>query len=560
MTTITSEAPVAVGPETLYAVIGAVAHGPDLDLVLPAVVRLLVDATACHACFVYLREDDELRMRAASPPFADAVGRVVLHIDEGLTGWVARHRTPAFIREDALSDPRMKYVPELEEEHFQSMIAVPLLGRNGESIGVVVLHTRAPREFGQDVLDFLAHVASLVAGAIDNARLYDRSRRQVAALSTLTELSQELASSTGREELCETACEGILRLLECHGSHLMLIDATGAHIEVASAGATGARPGDALVHGPADGRLAVPLLEGDVAVGAVSAQRDRPFASHDVQLLEALAGQLVVVMRKAELIERLAAENLVRDVFDALEHGQCDAAAARAHSAGWDPARPHIVVVAELLPASRPAWAGSVGARLEGALRRIAPNDALCDVGPERLRALVPLGRRSASEQLARLDEELGRLARDEQVAIGRSELRQGLAGDVRSLGEALDAARIVQALEPAGGARSFGELGVYRYLAAMAGSEVPDQRHARAIAALCDYDARRGSALVETLERHLTDRGGIAATARALVIHPNTLRQRLQRIEELTGLALEDEDLLSLELALKLHRLRSAA
>ena len=48
-----------------------------------------------------------------------------LGLDEGLTGWVARTETPEFIREHALDDPRMKYVPELEEEHFQSMVAVP---------------------------------------------------------------------------------------------------------------------------------------------------------------------------------------------------------------------------------------------------------------------------------------------------------------------------------------------------------------------------------------------------------------------------------------------------
>ena len=44
--------------------------------------------------------------------------------------------------------------------------------------------------------------------------------------------------------------------------------------------------------------------------------------------------------------------------------------------------------------------------------------------------------------------------------------------------------------------------------------------------------------------------------SARALYIHPNTLRQRLGRIEELTELDLNDDDLLSLELAIKLARL----
>jgi DNA-binding PucR family transcriptional regulator len=83
------------------------------------------------------------------------------------------------------------------------------------------------------------------------------------------------------------------------------------------------------------------------------------------------------------------------------------------------------------------------------------------------------------------------------------------------------------------------------------------DQRHAAAIATLAAYDAKRRTALLQTLERHLGDRGALAATARTLFIHTNTLRQRLERIESLTGLDLAQEDLLSLELALKLARLQ---
>jgi DNA-binding PucR family transcriptional regulator len=52
-----------------------------------------------------------------------------------------------------------------------------------------------------------------------------------------------------------------------------------------------------------------------------------------------------------------------------------------------------------------------------------------------------------------------------------------------------------------------------------------------------------------------------VTASARALYIHPNTVRQRLDRIERVSGLHLPKEDLLSLELALKLarlHRLRA--
>jgi DNA-binding PucR family transcriptional regulator len=86
---------------------------------------------------------------------------------------------------------------------------------------------------------------------------------------------------------------------------------------------------------------------------------------------------------------------------------------------------------------------------------------------------------------------------------------------------------------------------------------DLVDERHAAVITTLAAYDAKRRTVLLQTLERHLGDRGALAATARALFIHTNTLRQRLERIESLTGLDLAQEDLLSLELALKLARLR---
>ena len=85
-----------------------------------------------------------------------------------------------------------------------------------------------------------------------------------------------------------------------------------------------------------------------------------------------------------------------------------------------------------------------------------------------------------------------------------------------------------------------------------------PDPRHAAALRALADYDAARRTDLLGTLEAHLAERGGVRATARALHVHPNTLRQRLERIEAVSGLDLAAEDLLSLELALKLARLEN--
>ncbi len=63
----------------------------------------------------------------------------------------------------------------------------------------------------------------------------------------------------------------------------------------------------------------------------------------------------------------------------------------------------------------------------------------------------------------------------------------------------------------------------------------------------------------MRTLEEFLSRRGTITGTAEALYIHPNTLRQRLRRIMELTGLDLRKEDWLMVEIAVKLAALERA-
>jgi DNA-binding PucR family transcriptional regulator len=79
-----------------------------------------------------------------------------------------------------------------------------------------------------------------------------------------------------------------------------------------------------------------------------------------------------------------------------------------------------------------------------------------------------------------------------------------------------------------------------------------------QAVARLAEYDGQRGSALLQTLEEFLRRRGSISSTSEALFVHPNTLRQRLRRIADLTGIDLRRDDWLMVEIAVKLVRLRA--
>ena len=578
--------------ETLYAVIKTVSSSLDLDRVLRGIVDIATDATRCHACFIYFVEGDRLVLRAASARYSRFVGQVSFGLAEGLTGWVARTKTPEFIRDNALRDPRMRFVPELEEERFQSMVAVPILAKAGDVIGVVVLHTEAPREFDDDVLNFLVHTASLVAGAIENAQLYEETRRRVDALTTLTQLSQALAAVTLREDLYDAVTRGARELLGADACQIYRLDTETDELVLA-----GSDPADALALGPrpggtalvldlmrrANGRamrggrrgaaralwpdldenalLAAPLVAGDEHLGILCCLARREFTSEDAELLGAVANQTAVGLKKAELIERLTAENIVKDMFDALAAGSVAAAEAKAGEARCDLSRPHLFLHLERAPQAGddvPAWPELTG-RLEARLRRVSPR-AFFDSRHDRMRALAPLAtdKEAAADRLRRACEQL---AREEQVVIGLSDVDRGAANARRRMREAADAARIGRSLVAEGGAVSYDGLGAYKYLVHLELDQEPHDRYRQSVEELVEYDRRRGSRLFETLEQFLADRCSVTASARALYIHPNTVRQRLDRIERVSGLRLPDEDLLSLELALKLarlHRLRA--
>jgi GAF domain-containing protein len=573
--------------ETLYRVIKTVSSSLDLDRVLGGIVDIATDATGCHACFIYFLEGERLVLRAASKRYSRFVGELGLGVDEGLAGWVARTKTPEFIPENAMDDRRMKYLPELEEERFQSMVAVPILAKSGDVIGVAVLHTAAPREFEEDILNFLIHTASLVAGAIENAQLYEETRRRVQALTTLTGLSQALATVTVREDLYDAVTRGARELLEADACQIYRLDVEADELALVGSDPVGApapspRPGGAglvlELMRRANGRgrvargrvarelwpdvdenalLVAPLVAGDEQLGILCClAHDRQFAVEDAELLGAVADQTAVGLKKAELIERLTAENIVKDMFDALAAGSVEAAEAKASEADCDLSRPHLflhVESAPRTPGSTPAWPDLV-ARLEAKLRRLNLR-AFFDTRHDRVRALATLpGEPGPSvEELRSACEPL---VRDEGLVVGLSDVDRGAASARRRMREAGDAARIGRSLAVEGGAVSYEQLGAYRYLVHLELDDAPRDRYRQSVGELIAYDKRRGARLVETLEQYLADRGSVTASARTLYVHPNTVRQRLERIERVADLNLDREDLLSLELALKLVRL----
>ncbi|MBV9421463.1 MAG: helix-turn-helix domain-containing protein, partial [Solirubrobacterales bacterium] len=261
-------------------------------------------------------------------------------------------------------------------------------------------------------------------------------------------------------------------------------------------------------------------------------------------------------IKRAELIEGLTNANIVKDLFEALAAGATTFAVAKAAEVRCDMSNPYLMVCAE--PAGKREQASGewrAAAEVVGrGLGALAPHTAI-DAGPGPVRAVLALGasRKQRAEEVLRACRELGASA---GATIGVSEVHDRPADATRAYREALDAATIGRALLGDGGAIAYPEVGAYRYLVHIGADEAPHDRMRAAVDGLIAYDRKRRTELLNTLERYLAERRSVIESARALFIHPNTLRQRLGRIEELTGLNLDQDDLLSLELAIKLARL----
>jgi GAF domain-containing protein/sugar diacid utilization regulator len=533
----------------LYEIISTVGSSLELGEVLDAVVRLLSDASAVHACFVYLiEEDDRLVLRAASEPYGELVGEIALERGEGVAWWAAENKEPAFTQ-NAMADPRNKFVPELEEERFQSLLCVPIVGRAGEVIGVISLHTEAPREFTPAEVEVLTSSASLVAGAIENARLYQETRQRVGELEHLRELAETLARAQQLENVLPAVAERTRQLLRSRSCHIYLLDGASEELRLRASAppGDGARPSIGLSElGPEIARsgrsasVTVPIVADDELLGLVTAD-----GTSEVDLARAAANQTAVAIKKIELIERLTEKNLIKDFFEQLAGGNVlGAVEGRAARLGCDLDRTYLVV--EVAPSDDV---------VEKAIAVAAPG-SLFDRRDDSSRALlrVPsVGEEALVERIQAIQAEVGK-----SVSIGISNACKGAVSFQAGFEEA-GHALLGSVIRGTPGVMAYEELGPYKYLLRMSLDSAVRDSQRDLIAKIAEYDRQRQTSLLRTLEEFLRRRGNISATAEALYVHPNTLRQRLRRIQELSGLDLRKEDWLLVEIAVKLVRLQEA-
>jgi sigma-B regulation protein RsbU (phosphoserine phosphatase) len=318
----------------LLEVSAVTAETLDLDRLLANVADIVKDVVPheLFAILLYNERTRTLRMRYSIGHRDEVAKNLTIPIGEGLVGTAAGSRQPILVH-DVRRDTR--YLNALDA--VRAELAVPMLVRS-KLVGVIDLQSTREHAFSEHDRSLLVLIASRIATAIDNARLYRRVERQNRTLRVLAHLSQEFSSILDIDELRTKIAVTVRALINFDSFTIFLLDeehkllrcrfsqrydekATTQNLELGE-GLTGAaaqskevvRVGD-VTQDPryiATGtdirsEVAVPLVLHDRVVGVMDLESARPsfFTDDHVRALSLLAPQIATSVENARLYGEL---------------------------------------------------------------------------------------------------------------------------------------------------------------------------------------------------------------------------------------------------------------
>jgi len=255
-------------------------------------------------------------------------------VGQGITGTAVSTGQPVRVS-DVSQDPR--YINAIES--VKSELAVPLLFR-GKCVGVLDIQSRHLNYFTKDQQRIVALLASRLAVAIENARLFQKVRTQAETLLVLNEVSREISSILDVEELLRRAAELVKRVIDYQIVSIMLYDEEqkvfrhrldvkhGQRVQgklrvAATEGIVGAAatlrepvlvpdvtsdPRYLMVNPETRSELAIPMIFKGKVIGVLDLESPQLhyFTEEHVQTLTILAANLAVSLENARLYEQVA--------------------------------------------------------------------------------------------------------------------------------------------------------------------------------------------------------------------------------------------------------------
>jgi sigma-B regulation protein RsbU (phosphoserine phosphatase) len=181
----------------------------DLNTLMHRVADL-VRAVIDYRIFAILLLNDrtqELWMRFQIG-HAPEVERTRIKLGRGVVGQSALQRKSMLVEDVSLSEHYIGANPNVRSE-----LAVPLIVKN-KVIGVLDIESEIPGFFTAEHQRLLELVASRMAIAVENARLYTRVSRQAQTLTVLNEISRELTSILDLDDLLERVGHLLKRVID----------------------------------------------------------------------------------------------------------------------------------------------------------------------------------------------------------------------------------------------------------------------------------------------------------------------------------------------------------
>ena len=167
----------------LHEISSRIASADSFHTVLDRIVEFVTSVIPCDSCFIYVLDEDKLVLRASKNPHADLVDHLGVQYGQGITGWVAEHREPVAISENASNDPRFKQFKNLPEDHFEAMLCTPILCAS-KVVGVINLQHRLSYKHSAVEVRLLSMLGFLVGAEIERARLESENVQLAGRLET----------------------------------------------------------------------------------------------------------------------------------------------------------------------------------------------------------------------------------------------------------------------------------------------------------------------------------------------------------------------------------------
>ena len=202
----------------LHSLAATLATLDDVEEIAAAITEELRTILDYHNCRVYLLEADGITLT----PIAfrgeifyeyehETLEELITQVGEGITGWVAEHRTSLLTPDARLVDFAVQ-IPGTDDL-LESMLAVPMTV--GDDLqGVIVLSSLGYGAFDEEDQRLLEVLASHAAVAFQNAKLLQGEREAGETSSALLDLSKQLTQLRSVGDILQRAIETVPSMID----------------------------------------------------------------------------------------------------------------------------------------------------------------------------------------------------------------------------------------------------------------------------------------------------------------------------------------------------------